>query len=71
MTRGNMKLRMWWSLVFGEDEGCYKNRHCWRKCLERFQRMLERHKDWHLGECFDDAHIKKEQVRSVLPRQKG
>jgi hypothetical protein len=33
--------------------------------------MLERHDDWNLCECFDDAHIRKEQVRSVLHRQTG
>ncbi len=60
-----------WSFVLGEDE-CYANDcECWCDYHERIQTMLERHDDWNLSECFDDAHIRKEQVRSVLPRQTG
>lgn len=58
-----------WSFVFCKEEGCQEDSYCWSDCRERIQHMLERHDDWNLSECFD--HIRKEQVRSVLPRQTG
>jgi len=52
-----MKLRMMLSLVFCKDECYSKDSDCWSDCRERIQRMLERHDEWNLDECFEDVHI--------------